>query len=118
MRPLAIAFVAALVPAGPASAHAFLDHAEPPVGSSMREAPRQLSLWFTENLEPAFSGVTVTDAQGRAVNAGKAQVDRHDRKLMHVPLKTLGPGSYRVNWHVLSVDTHRTQGNYSLTVGR
>jgi hypothetical protein len=37
---------------------------------------------------------------------------------MHVPLKTFGPGSYRVNWHVLSVDTHRTQGNYSLTVGR
>jgi methionine-rich copper-binding protein CopC len=84
----------------------------------MQEAPRQLLLWFTEDLEPAFSGVTVTDAKGHAVNAGKAQVDPHNHRLMHVPLQALDPGSYRVNWHVLSVDTHRTQGNYSLTVGR
>jgi copper resistance protein C len=118
VRSLTVAFAATLALAAPASAHAFLDHAEPPVGSSMQEAPRQLSLWFTEDLEPAFSGVTITDAQGHAVNAGKTQVDSHNRRLMHVPLKVLGPGSYRVNWHVLSVDTHRTQGNYSLTVGR
>jgi methionine-rich copper-binding protein CopC len=113
-----LAFAASLALTAPAAAHAFLDHAEPPVGSSMQKAPRQLSLWFTEDLEPAFSGVTVTDAQGHAVNAGKAHVDPHDRKLIKVPLKALGPGSYRVNWQVLSVDTHRTQGNYTITVGR
>jgi len=118
MRSLIIALSATIALTAPASAHAFLDHAEPPVGSTMQEPPRQLSLWFTEDLEPAFSGVTVTDAKGHAVTAGKAQVDPHNRRLMHVPLKALGPGSYRVNWHVLSVDTHRTQGNYSLTVGR
>jgi methionine-rich copper-binding protein CopC len=118
MRTFIIALTAALALRAPASAHAFLDHAEPPVGSSMQKAPPQLSLWFTEDLEPAFSGATVTDAQGHAVNAGKAHVDPHDRKLMHVPLKARGPGSYRVNWHVLSVDTHRTEGNYSFTVGR
>ena len=118
MRSLIIALAATLALTAPAGAHAFLDHAEPPVGSAMQKAPPQLSLWFSEDLEPAFSGATVTDAQGHAVNAGKAQVDAHDRKLMHVPLKAVGPGSYRVNWHVLSVDTHRTQGNYNLTVGR
>jgi methionine-rich copper-binding protein CopC len=118
MRFLILAFAASLALTVPAGAHAFLDHAEPPVGSSMQKAPRQLSLWFTEDLEPAFSGVTVTDAQGHAVNAGKAHVDPHDRKLITVPLKALGPGSYRVNWHVLSVDTHRTQGNYTITIGR
>lgn len=118
MRSLIIALTATFALTAPASAHAFLDHAEPPVGSAMQTAPSQLSLWFTENLEPAFSGVTVTDAQGHTVNAGKAQVDPHNRKLIHVPLKAIGPGSYRVNWHVLSVDTHRTHGNYGLTVGR
>jgi hypothetical protein len=118
MRSLIIALTATLALAAPASAHAFLDHAEPPVGSTMQKAPRSLSLWFTEAIEPAFSTVTVTDAQGHSVTAGKAQVDPHDRKLMHVPVRALGPGSYRVDWHVLSVDTHRTQGNYNLTVGR
>jgi methionine-rich copper-binding protein CopC len=28
----------------------------------------------------------------------------------------LKPGSYTVTWHVLSVDTHRTEGSYSFTV--
>jgi len=118
MRSLIIAIAASLALTAPASAHAFLDHAEPPVGSTMDKAPAQLSLWFTEDLEPAFSGVTVTDAHGHAVGAGKAHVDAQNRRLIHVPLKALGPGTYRVKWHVLSTDTHRTQGSYTLTVGR
>lgn len=116
MRPAIIALVTTLALSGPAGAHAFLDRAAPPVGSSVQTAPRELSLWFTENVEPAFSSVTVTDRQGRTVS-GKARVDAHDRRLLHVPLKAAGPGSYRVNWHVLSVDTHKTDGNYSFTVG-
>lgn len=74
MRALIVAFAASLALTVSAGAHAFLDHAEPPVGSSMEKAQPQLSLWFTEDLEPAFSGVTVTDAKGHAVNAGKATV--------------------------------------------
>jgi methionine-rich copper-binding protein CopC len=116
MRPLIIALTATLALTAPASAHAFLDHAAPPVGSTMQKAPRSLSLWFTEDLEPAFSGATVTDTQGHTVDAGKSQVDPHNRRLMHVPVKALGPGSYRVNWHALSVDTHRTEGNYAFIV--
>ena len=116
MRSLIIAVVASLALTVPASAHAFLDHAAPPVGSSLQTAPRELSLWFTENLEPAFSSVTVRDAQGRTVS-GKAHVDARDHRLLHVPLKAVGPGSYRVNWHVLSVDTHKTEGNYGFTIG-
>src|SRR6516225_3757628 len=30
----------------------------------------------------------------------------------------LPPGSYSVTWHVLSVDTHTTQGSFSFHVGR
>ena len=118
MRTLAVALAATLALVAPAGAHALLDHADPPVGSVTAHAPRQLSLWFTEELEPAFSSATVTDAQGRPVNAGKATVDANDRRIMHVPLKALGPGRYGVNWHALSVDTHRTDGTFGFTVGR
>ena len=37
---------------------------------------------------------------------------------MHISLRPLPPGTYKVNWHVLSVDTHKTEGSYSFTVGR
>src|SRR6202011_73050 len=37
-------------------AHAFVDHAEPAVGSQIRSAPTQVKIWFTEKLEPARVG--------------------------------------------------------------
>jgi methionine-rich copper-binding protein CopC len=64
-----------LVAADAARAHAFLEHAEPRVGSSVAAAPRQLSLWFTQNLEPAFSTVEVQNSAGGRVDQGKP---RHD----------------------------------------
>ena len=96
-----------------AQAHARLDHASPRVGSTVAAAPKELSMWFTEKLEPAFSTAEVRNAQG-AVQSGKARVDG---TVLHVPLQSLSPGTYTVNWRVLSVDTHRTQGSFTFTVG-
>ena len=97
-----------------AEAHAFLDHAEPRVGSTVQTAPRQLSLSFTQNLEPAFSSVEVSDANGARVDLGKPSIST---SVMRVGLKQLAPGTYRVRWHVLSVDTHTTEGSFSFHVG-
>ena len=32
-------------------------------------------------------------------------------------VKALSPGAYKVHWHVLSVDTHTTQGTFTFHVG-
>jgi methionine-rich copper-binding protein CopC len=37
---------------------------------------------------------------------------------IHVPVKALAPGTYKVHWRVLSVDTHTTEGNFSFRVGQ
>ena len=97
-----------------AHAHAFLDHANPLVGSTVASAPREVSLTFTQNLEAAFSSVQVTDANGARVDQGKAQVNGNT---MRIGLKSLSPGTYRVRWHALSVDTHKTEGSFTFTVG-
>ena len=101
--------------AGEASAHAFLDHAEPRVGNEVASPPRTVTLWFTQKLEPAFSSITVTGPAGQRVDAGKARVSGNQ---MSVPLKAGGTGTYRVNWHALSVDTHTTEGSFAFQVGR
>jgi copper resistance protein C len=106
-----------VVAAVSAHAHAYLDRAEPRVGSIVSSAPRQLSLWFTQNLEPAFSGARVVDSAGARVDQG-ARVDPANRSLMRVSLRPLRPGSYRVYWRVLSVDTHTTEGSFSFQVGQ
>ena len=99
---------------GEAAAHASLDHAEPRVGNAVATAPREVRLWFTQKLEPAFSSVTVMDAAGQRVDAGKARVSGDS---MAISLRKIGSGTYRVNWHVLSVDTHTTDGSFTFTVG-
>src|SRR5271169_2116384 len=92
---LAITALAA-IGASPASAHAFLDRAEPGVGSTLAAAPAQVRIWFTEAVEPAFSTIAVTDAKGADVGQGKATVDAANAKLLELGLKTLVPGTYRV----------------------
>ena len=98
-----------------ARAHAVLDHAEPRVGSTVPAAPRELTLSYTQNLEPAFSAVEVSDADGKRVDLGKPSISG---AVMRVGLKPLSPGTYRVRWHVLSVDTHTTEGSFTFHVGQ
>lgn len=104
----------ALFPAS-AFAHAMLDHASPKVGSSSPTAPHEVILWFTENLEPAFSQIEVHNESGALVSSGKARLGAGNE--LRVGLKALSPGTYKVSWRVLSVDTHRTQGDFSFRVG-
>jgi copper resistance protein C len=109
----AAAILLAVMPSTGAQAHAFLDHTEPRVGSTVPTAPRELALFYTQNLEPAFSSVEVSDANGARVDLGKPTISA---STMRVGLKPLPPGTYRVRWHVLSVDTHTTQGSFTFHV--
>jgi copper resistance protein C len=99
-----------------AAAHAFLDHAMPRAGSTVHRSPEQLSLWFSEQLDPPFSNAEVLDGSGKRVDKGEPQVDSTDRKLLRVSLPPLAPGKYRVVWRVLSVDTHVSMGEFTFDI--
>jgi methionine-rich copper-binding protein CopC len=101
--------------AGPANAHAALDRANPRVGSTVASAPRTVSLFFTQNIEPALSTIEVRNAAGARVDQGKA---RGGGNSLTIGLKALSPGTYQVHWRVLSVDTHKTEGTFSFQVGQ
>lgn len=98
-----------------ALAHGHLDRAQPAVGSTVA-APKEVSLWFTEAVEPKFSSIVVQDAKGTAVQLGKAEVAADNKANLKIKVKPLVPGVYKVMWKILSVDTHRTQGSFSFTV--
>ncbi len=103
--------------AGQAQAHAFLKTATPAVGSTLAQAPDQVVILFTEAVEPRFSTITVTDASGARVDSGDVKPGG-DAEHLTVGLKTLTPGIYQVTWHATAVDTHKTEGKYSFTVGK
>src|SRR6516225_3654034 len=98
-------------------AHAFLDHASPAVGSSVPAAPAVVTLWFTQDLEPAFSDLTVTNEAGQRVDLGNAHIPQGSPAELQIGLKPLPRGTYTVSWHVVSVDTHPTEGTFTFDVG-
>jgi len=98
-----------------AFAHAFLDRASPAVGSEVTGSPPAIALTYTEPVEPLFSTVHVTDAHGDRMDEGKPAT-RDDGRVLQVSLKPLPPGVYAVEWHVTSVDTHKTEGHFTFTV--
>ena len=99
-------------------AHAFLERAEPAVGSTVQTSPSEVRVLFTENIEPALSTVQVFDASGKEVDKHDVHLDRSNHALLHVSLPPLEAGSYKVVWRVVSVDTHVTNGSFNFRVVR
>ena len=98
------------------SAHAFLEHSDPPVGGKVHSAPAAVRIWFTEAIEPRFSNIQVFDATGKQVDKKDTHRDPSNRSLLEVSLPRLGRGSYKVVWRVVSVDTHRTNGDFTFQI--
>jgi copper resistance protein C len=94
-------------------AHAFVDHAEPAVGSQVHVPPAHVKIWFTEKLEPALSKIKVFDPSGREIDKGDVKIDQSNAALLTVSLPELKPGKYKVEWRAVSVDTHVTTGNFT-----
>jgi copper resistance protein C len=109
----ALSWLLLIVSAPVAHSHASLSHASPSGGSALSGAPQEVTLTFTDTLEPAFSNLTVTDANGNVVSQGKGQVNGN---VMRVSLKPLSAGIYKVNWRAVSTDTHKTEGNFTFSV--
>jgi methionine-rich copper-binding protein CopC len=100
-----------------AFAHAHLVRATPAAGGTVQAAPTEVTLRFSEKLEPKFSSVVVRDSAGKQVNKGDAAVDKADRTLIRVSLPSLEPGVYKVEWRAVSADTHKINGDFTFKVG-
>ena len=103
------------LPARQALGHAYPAVSIPNNGATVKEPPREVRIQFTEAVEVAFSQITVKGANGEIVSQGKLRQLADD--LLAIDLKSLSAGSYSVEWQVLSVDTHVTDGVLRFTVG-
>jgi copper resistance protein C len=99
-----------------AAGHAVLERAEPRAESTLKRAPDEVKLHFTERLEPAYSSVRVLDARGVQVDRRDGRVDRANPVLLRATLPPLAPGTYTVVWRVLSIDADVTEGRFTFTI--
>jgi len=113
---LAAAALVALVAPAAAAAHAELIATTPSDGAVVREAPRAVVLRFSEPLESSFATVEVHDPFGRRVD--DRQLTRVDPRTLKAPIsRSLSRGTYRVDWHVVSEDSHPIGGSFLFSVG-
>lgn len=112
----ALATLSTLALATQASAHAHLTASNPAAETTVA-APKQLTLQFSEKLQPKFSGLTVTMPQmnGMATPV-KVTVSKDRMGLVATPTHPLSAGVYKVNWRAVTADTHRMTGAYTFTV--
>ncbi|MBV6751999.1 copper homeostasis periplasmic binding protein CopC [Pseudomonas chlororaphis] len=108
--------LAGLAGANAAFAHAHLK-SETPAKDATVSAPAELRLVFSEGVEAKFTKVEVSSS-GKTVMLKSIATDPADQKILIVtPAAALPAGEYKVVWHAVSVDTHKSEGNYSFTVG-
>jgi copper resistance protein C len=99
-----------------AYAHAELVAAQPPVNGTVASAPTELDLKFSEELDLKFTGVKVTGPDKKEVKTDNAMLMESDKTFMVSLPAGLPAGTYKVEWHALSQDGHKTKGDYKFTV--
>ena len=111
----ASALVALMAGASTAFAHAHLEQVTPAADSSASDV-KVLRLQFSEGVEQAFSKVAVSH-DGAPVALSSVKTEPADKKVLIVtPEQPLASGQYEVKWNAVSVDTHKSNGEYSFTV--
>jgi copper resistance protein C len=96
--------------------HAYLVKSSPALQEVLIRPPTEVQLWFNERLEPAYSHVSVLDAEGHCVDLADEHLDRNDSKKLVIGVRPLAPGSYKVKYRVLSVDGHIVENQFTFTV--
>ncbi len=99
-----------------AFAHAQYERSDPGRRSIVTRPPEVVKIWFSEQLEPAYSTIVIKNKKGDLVTEEAAIVDAEDKKLLLLKLPTLAPGKYTVFYKVLSVDGHVVDSKFKFKV--
>ena len=100
-----------------AGAHASLLRTTPSASVVTNGPPAQVTLTYSESIEPRFSIVSVTDVNGHQVTSGPPAREPGSPQTLVVPLRKIPPGWYLVLWRVISADGHPVRGAFTFAVG-
>ncbi len=103
------------------SAHAFVDHCAPALGSTNTQPPSEVRCVFTDAVDAKQTHLQVVDASNNRVDNNDMQSDPNDRdgKTVFVTLNTakITGGVYTVKWDTVASDGDKTDGQFQFSVG-
>ncbi len=110
-----LVLAAAAFTATPAFAHAVPKTLSPAPDSTV-PAPSEISIVFSEELEPKFSVIKLADSTGAIVSKADAVLDPANAKHLTLALPKLPPGVYTVQWTSSATDGHKLSRSYNFTI--
>lgn len=99
-----------------AFAHAKLVKSDPPNRATLNVAPKQIQLWFNEEIEGSFASISLHDANGKSITDNNPELVSDDLKTVVLPLPEIVPGRYTVNYRIMSTDGHIVESDYNFTL--
>jgi copper transport protein len=109
---LAVGLVALVLAPG-AAAHALLQSSSPRWSAVLSTAPRQVTLYYSEDVAPDLGRISVLGPGGDEI----AGAPTYHGSVVVVPVRSAGRGSYTVRWRVVAADDgHTTEGAFSFGV--
>lgn len=123
LRPFRLLIAASIVAAGvlaaaaPASAHALAVSSTPPAGATLAQAPKTVTVVFSEPPDPRLSSIQILDSAGNPHQTGHSSAIPGEPTALEVGVGALSPGVYTVNWRTVSrVDGHLATGSFAFGV--
>ena len=100
------------------SGHAAFESSDPSPDAILATPPADVTIRFTEPLEPSQSSAELLDPTGAVIEQAISFVDQSDPYVMHLTIPTeLGAGTYVVSWRNFSTaDGHPMEGYFAFSV--
>ena len=103
--------------ASPALGHSSLERSEPKDGETLKVAPGEIRMWFTEPIKVGLSTFEVRNEAGKQIDQRDLHADENQSALVRLSLPAdLSAGTYKVTWSAVAEDLHVTRGNFSFRI--
>lgn len=117
MSRILFAIISLVLLAEPAFGHSSLERSEPKDGETLKVAPGEVRMWFTEPIKVGLSTFEVRTATGRQIDQRDLHADEKHPALVRLSLPAdLSPGAYKVTWSAVAQDLHVGKGSLSFRV--
>ena len=101
----------------PALGHSSLERSEPKDGETLKMAPGEIRMWFSEPIKVGLSTFEVRNQAGEQIDQRDLRADEKQPALVRLSLPAdLSAGIYKVTWSAVAQDLHVSKGDFSFRI--
>ncbi len=116
MSRILFAIVSLVLLAGSTFGHSSLERSEPKDGETLKVAPAEIRMWFTEPIKLGLSTFEVRNAAGKPIDQRDLRADEKQPALVRLSLPAnLSSGTYKVTWSAVAQDLHVSQRKFQFS---